>query len=89
MSQDFVSHWVEKAKSAQSAEVAGTGSIKVIRREEPKSKGAIIMEIADKLLPWVRTKLNDVRDNEGGLVQLATMRGIALNMAQDVMKAQE
>lgn len=92
MSNDAINNWVERAR--QSADSAGddaapeTGGVQVIRRVQP-SKGAVIMEFADKILPWVKHKLNGVRDNDGMLVQPATVRAIALNVAQSYLLEEE
>ncbi len=88
MSQDVISHWVEKAKMAEAA--AGTeGGVRVVRREETQSRGKQIMEIAEKIRPWLAKMFEGVRDENGMLVQPARVRGIALNVAQSLVKDQE
>lgn len=88
MSQDVISNWVEKAKMADTAAASPSG-VRVIRREETQNRGKIIMDIAEKLRPWLTKMFEGVRDENGMLVQPARIRGIALNVAQNLVKEQE
>ena len=88
MSQDVISNWVEKAKMADTATASPSG-VRVIRREETQNRGKIIMDIAEKLRPWLTKMFEGVRDENGMLVQPARIRGIALNVAQNLVKEQE
>ena len=87
MAKDVIGHWVEKAKTAGS-DVQQAGGVQVIRRE-PKSKGEVIMDIADKIWPSLMKLFSGVRDENGMLMQPAHVRGIALNVAQDLVNNNE
>ncbi len=50
--------------------------------------GRLIMEIAEKLRPWLTKMFENVRDENGMIVQPARIRGIALNVAQDIINEQ-
>ncbi len=92
MSHDAINSWVNKAKNAPvaaSMAVPQNSGIQVIRREEPQSRGNKIMEIAEKLRPWFIKMFEGVRDDEGMLLQPAHIRGMALNVAQTIVKDQE
>jgi len=88
MTHDSISNWVEKAKNA-SSDTAQNNGVQVIRREETKSKGSMIMDIAEKIRPFLMNMFNGIRDEKGMLYQPAHVRGIALNMAQDLLKIHE
>ena len=93
MAQETISSWVQKAKiagddSASSNSVNGS-SIKVIRREVPMTKGNMIMDIAEKIRPFLMNLFLGIRDEAGMLYQPAHVRGIALNMAQDLLRKHE
>ncbi|MFO0389876.1 MAG: hypothetical protein ACK502_09210 [Alphaproteobacteria bacterium] len=88
MSQDVIGDWVEKAKQAEAAAASPSG-VRVIRRQETQSRGAQIMEIAEKLRPWFTKMFEGVRDENGMLVQPARIRGISLNVAQSLVQEQE
>ena len=87
MANETINNWVEKAKA--NVAVAVQDSVQVVRREAEPTKGQIIMDIADKLWPWLLETLKDVRDNTGMLLQPAHIRGIALTMAQDLANLSE
>jgi hypothetical protein len=87
MSHDIINSWVEKAKSADVAMPAVEG-VQVIRRAN-QSRGSMIMEIAERIRPWLTEMFQSVRDENGMLVQPARVRGIALNVAQGIVKEQE
>lgn len=95
MTRDPIGNWVEKAKSTNSEAAQGAGDdvqtngVRVIRREESKSKGGMIMEIAEKIRPFLMNMFHGIRDEKGMLYQPAHVRGIALNMAQDLLKMHE
>lgn len=87
MSHDAINSWVGKAKSAPPPAIEAT-SVKVIKREV-QSTGNMIMEIAEKIRPFLLKMFEGVRDEEGMLLQPANVRGIALNMAQNIIKEQK
>lgn len=90
MSQDTIGNWVQKAKASGSEDNTSSDSrIKVIRREEPVSKGNMIMAIAEKIRPLLLNLFNGIRDENGVLYQPAHIRGFALNMAQDILRTHE
>ncbi len=87
MSHDAISSWVDKAK-IPAAPVVSQSAVKVVRREV-QSRGNVIMEIAEKIRPFLQKMFEGVRDENGMLLQSAHIRGIALNMAQGIIKEQE
>lgn len=87
MSNDVISHWVEKAKLADGGALPA-GGVKVIRNTH-KSQGSSIIDIAEKLRPWLAKMFEGVRDENGMLVQPARIRGIALNLAHHIIKEQK
>ena len=87
MTNDAINNWIEKAKQSEVASAAESG-IKVIKRAPSQSRGNMIMEIAEKLRPWLTKMFEGVRDENGMLVQPARIRGIALNVAQDIVAEQ-
>jgi hypothetical protein len=91
MSHDAINSWIDGVKNgAKVPPVHGkqSSSVKVIRREV-QSTGNIIMEIAEKIRPFLLKMFDDVRDENGMLLQPAHIRGIALNVAQNIIKEQK
>jgi len=90
MSREPINNWVNKAKNSQpkSGEVESV-SVNVVRREPPQSKGAMIMEIADRIWPSLMEFFSGKRDDNGMLLQPAHVRGFALAVAQNLMKQHE
>jgi hypothetical protein len=88
MSHDAINNWVEKAKGQINTANESSG-VQVIKRPVAMTKGNIIMELAEKLRPWLTTVLTGLRDENGMLVQPARIRAVALNVAQDIVKRQE
>lgn len=88
MANEPIGSWVNKAKANQVAPSAPAG-VNVVRREVPMTKGQMIMDLADKLWLGLPELFKDVRDRSGMLLQPAHLRGIALNMAQDLIRKQE
>lgn len=88
MSREPINSWVEKAKNNAGPNEAQNSGVNVVRREAP-NKGAIIMEIADRIWPSLMEMFRGMRDDSGMLLQPAHVRGIALNVAQDLMKKHE
>ena len=88
MTQEVISDWVTKAKSVSDGVHAEHG-IKVIRRQDApprqKTKGETIMDMADRMWPSLMKLFADVRGEDGMLMQPAHVRGIALNVAQDLV----
>jgi len=87
MSYETIGDWITSAKSGALA-APKTPNIKVIKRV-PKSKGNIIMEVAEKLLPWLMQVFDGARDENGMLVQRSRIRAIALNAAQGIIAEQD
>ncbi len=88
MSHDAINNWVDKAKNTIPPAV-GNAAIQVVKRSESQMRGNMIMAIADKIRPYLLKMFEGVRDEHGMLVQQAHVRGIALNMAQTIVKNQE
>jgi hypothetical protein len=93
MSHDAINSWVRKAKSKEFQEaVIKRGVQKKIstknglRGDELRSNGSFIMEIAEKIRPHLQRMFAGVRDENGMILQPAHIRGIALNVAQDIFK---
>ncbi|MGE0755094.1 MAG: hypothetical protein AB7L92_08055 [Alphaproteobacteria bacterium] len=85
MSHESITHWVEKAKTAGGVVVADNG-VRVVHGSDLKTRGGSIIEIAEKLRPSLAKMFEGVRDENGMLVQPARIRGIALNLAQFIVK---
>ena len=85
MPNETISHWVNKAKNNPVPQPASEG-VTVVRRAVPMTRGQMIMDVADKLWPGLMDLFKDVRDKSGLLLQPAHVRGIALNMAQDLIQ---
>ncbi|MEZ5690812.1 MAG: hypothetical protein R3D71_04010 [Rickettsiales bacterium] len=87
MSNDAINSWVDRAANNQQPQSTNS-EIKVIKREV-QSRGNIIMNVAEKIRPFLLKMFEGVRDENGILLQPAHIRGIALNMAQGIVKEQE
>lgn len=89
MIDDAINNWIENAASGKHAVTPPADEgVRVIRRQ-PKSNGAVIMEIAEKLRPWFLKMFEGVRDENGMTIHPSHVRGIALNVAQDIVKKNE
>jgi hypothetical protein len=88
MSHDSINSWVEKAKNLALGDSEAHVGIRIIRNGHKKSASPI-MEIADRLRPWLLQMYAGVRDAHGMPVQPAHIRGLALNVAQDIVKGQQ
>lgn len=64
-------------------------AVKVIKRTDTKTRGNVIMDIAEILRPLLAKFFEGARDENGMIVQPARVRAIALNVAQDIVKEQE
>ena len=51
-----------------------------------QTEGSKIMQLAEVLRPYIAEWLKDHRNSEGLAVQPATIRGVALNTAQTLIK---
>ena len=89
MSNDATNNWVEKAKGHVEPLIEQPAGVKVVKRPMPVSKGTIILDMAEKLRPWLMNVLTGLRDENGMLVQPSRIRAIALNVAQDIVTQQE
>lgn len=89
MENELINAWIEKAKdSAADARASTQGrGVAVVRRK--KTRGNVIIEIAEKIRPVLARLFEGARDENGMLVQPAHVRAIALNVAQDIIKEQE
>ena len=87
MSHEAIDNWIERAKSGDK-KMSKASKVKVIKREQ-QTKGNMIMDIAEKIRPWLSKMFEGVRDENGMVVQPARVRGIALNMAQHIVHQQE
>ncbi len=85
MSHDAINSWVQNAKSGNGAASSSSQRSVTVVRATPKDKGSMIMELSNKLLPWLSKMLNGVRDNNGMLLQPAHIRGISIEMAQELV----
>jgi hypothetical protein len=84
MSHDAINSWVENAKMASKNHAAHQQGIQVVRAKQ--DKGNIILDLSEKLLPWLHKLLDGTRDNNGMLLQPAHVRAISLEMAQSLVK---
>ena len=91
MAQDIMSSWVQKAKAGDTGEIvqAQPDGVLVIKRVTPENRGKAIIEIAEKLWPWLMKMFEGERDRHGMLVHPSKVRGIALNVAQSLIKEQD
>ena len=89
MSQDVINQWVKKAKASTNS-TQGSDAVTVVRRSEKsgraKTKGEMIMSLADKLFPAFAKIFIGIPDDDGIIMQPAHVRGLALNVAQEVIK---
>jgi len=88
MDQEPIDSWLEKMAEVKHIPAAApAGEVQVIqRRHKPVSKGNTIVDLAEKIRPILIKMFEGVRDENEQLVQPARVRGIALNMAQDMVK---
>jgi len=90
MSHEAINNWVLEAKDKQKKLAKKTSEIEIIMRgEEIRNNGTVIMEISDKIRPFLQKLFTGVRDENGMLLQPAHVRGIALNVAQCIVKKQD
>lgn len=91
MSNDAINTWIEKAEESATAKSAHAEKtdLKVVQRSSPRTRGNVIMDIAEKIRPILAKLFEGARDENGMLVQPARVRAIALNVAQDIIKEQE
>ena len=89
MPNETIGNWVEKAKANAATHSDSTGTVNVVRRAAAPTTGQMIMDMADKLWPGLMDLLKGAHDGSGLLLQPAHVRGIALNMAQTLVKKNE
>lgn len=83
---DSITEWVAKAQTNETTAPEQKG-VRVIRREQPQqSIGQLIMKVADKIRPHIAAMCEGVRNNEGTLLQPAHIRGIALEVAEGLVR---
>ena len=87
MSNEPIEHWIAKARQMK-PEAKADGSL-LVHSRRPKTNSQLIMEIAETIRPIIAKFFSGARDANGMLVQPARIRGIALNVAQDLVKAQQ
>jgi hypothetical protein len=88
MTNDAINTWIEKAKQADLSTEHQSG-IQVVRNKPKKTRGNLIMEIAELVRPHLAKMFEGVRDENGMLVQPSRVRGVALNLAQRIVKEHE
>ena len=88
MSHDAINSWVNNAKKPIPA-AAKSAAIQVVTRAQEQTRGNLIIDIAEKIRPYLMKMFEGVRDENGMLLQQANVRGIALNVAQSIAKEQE
>lgn len=89
MNDDAINHWIDRAKINESMPTPERGVTVIRNHPATKSRGQIIMEVSDKILPVMQKFFTGKRDNSGMLLQPAHIRGIALNYAEYLVKAKE
>jgi hypothetical protein len=89
MSHDSTGIWVEKAKSLIDHHQETAAKMSGRKKPVPKTSGNTIMEVADKLRPWLTQMFENIRDENGMLVQQARIRALALNVAQTIVQRQK
>lgn len=86
MNEETLNGWVEKAKAnASGADATVTSGVKVIRNET-KSRGTVIMALADVLRPHISKWFDGKYNDEGMLIQPAHVRGFCIEMAERLYK---
>jgi hypothetical protein len=88
MSNDSINSWIAKAKSSDSTTAQPQGVI-VIKCPAAANKGRVIMDVAEKIRPYLMKMYEGVRDAGGMLLQPAHIRALALNVAQDIVNDRE
>jgi hypothetical protein len=88
MSEDIIGSWLEKAKQNEQGSDASPQGVRVVRRA-PQNRGSLIMEVAEKIRPWLIKMFEGVRDENGMLMQPAHIRAVALNVAQRIVVENE
>lgn len=86
---DNINEWTQRAKAHESESDSSSVAhkrVKVIRKESAPSIGQLIMQVADKIRPHIAAMCDGVRDNGGMLLQPAHIRGIALEVAERMVK---
>lgn len=99
MEQEVMSSWVKnmKDKAVSTGHTAADEShVTVVRREHKangkkgqslvKTQGQVILEISEKIFPAMLKLFSGKRDREGMLLQSSHIRGMALNVAQKLVK---
>jgi len=87
MNENTINEWVGQAKAHENENVgASSTGVQVIRKHTPKSRGVLIMEVAEKLRPFLTQWLDGKYNDDGMLVQQAHIRGIAVNVAEGLVK---
>lgn len=93
MTNDAINNWIEQAKQPKGNFVVGNNPNaqrpQVIKRVETDQRGKLIMLIADAIRPVLAKFLDGKRDHSGLPFQPAHVRGIALNIAQGMVKQQD
>lgn len=92
MNGENFNEWVGRAKNNEKRVTPPSKNKKplnVLRNEPQKSRGAMVMEIADKLLPSLSRWFSGKYSDEGMLIQPAHVRGLAIDMAEGLLKKQE
>ena len=85
MTNEAIQSWIQKSKDQSHANPKQQAGVTVIRTE-PKSKGAMIMDLADRIRPGLMKMFEGVRGDDNMLLAPATIRGYALNVAQELLK---
>lgn len=82
MPYDTINQWAKhtQANAKTGARVNGA------KAAQFSGQGNLILEIAEKLRPHLTKLFKDARDENGMLVQPARIRGIALNVAQSIVR---
>lgn len=88
MDNDAIENWIERAIKNEARDNSSPAGLKVIKRSA-QTRGNLIMEIAEKLRPWLSKMFEGVRDENEMLVQPSRVRGIALNVAQQIVLEHE
>lgn len=88
MTSDAIDNWIERARQNEANSAEHDGAC-VAKRSNKKSRGDLILEISEKLRPWLTKMYEDVRDENGMIVQPSRVRGIALNVAQLIVQDEE
>lgn len=87
---DNINEWTKQAKASEDEGASSTGGVRVVRNKPVhQSIGQIIMQVADKIRPHLSSLFEGSHNSDGMLVQPAHIRGLALEVAEWMVKEEQ